>query len=236
MELSPLSKVINPWGAPALDGYDTDGAQPGMRLKGANRQYVRFYTKRLMEVQADKIKENPRTGEIKVLSYKSVEVDREFVHIITPGDTNSVEDFAQDFHKREHWPQYKAFRDGRTAPIGTSIEDCAFISSHIATELRYFGVQTLEQFADSSDDLCNRIANGWELREFARTKVKAELANVNGGQVILLQTELEKSQQVIAELQEQMKMVLADRTGKVEKVIAKPKRAYNRKVAASVEE
>ena len=206
MDLSPLSQIIPSFGSPTLEGFDASNIQDGQRLKGdSNRQLVRFYKKKIVVMEADKVRINEKTGETKILSTKPVEYEKEFVEIVTPGDKNVIDDFAQDFHKREHFKHYKAFREGRSAPMGQSIDDCSFISPSVATELKYLGVHTVEQMAEAADILCNNIANGYEVREFARAFCKASLDNKSLGQVNALKGELEKSQTLIAQMQEQMK-------------------------------
>ena len=212
MDLSPLIKIIPDFGAPTLQDFDTSNIQDGQRIKGlSNRQFVRFYNKKEVVPCALEVKINEKTGATKVLKTGTKEVIREMVNIVTPGDKNEVDDFAEDFHRREHWKAYKAFRDGTGAPIGKSIEECTYVSSSIATELRYLGCHTEEQLADGSDILCNQVANGFELREFARAMVKANLENKSLGQVNMLKSELLSAQalsakqgSMIAELQAQM--------------------------------
>ena len=110
MELSPLSKVIETWDAPTLQDIDTSHAVPGERMKGSNRQYVRFYHKKFLVPKATKVKVIERTNEIKVLESVASEIEYEMVHIITPGDKNEINTRAEDYHKREHWQAYNAFR------------------------------------------------------------------------------------------------------------------------------
>lgn len=191
MDLSPLSKVIPSWDAKTLQGFDTSHVQDGQRIKGDDRQFVRFYKKVVPVIYSTRVKINEKTGATQILEQKVKEVEREFVQIKTPGDTNEVDDFAEDFHRREHWRHYKAFRDGRTAPIGTPIDEATFISSHVATELRYMGVHVVEQLADASDHLCQTIPNGFELREFAKTTVKAQTKE--NPKLLALMQELEET-------------------------------------------
>lgn len=200
MDLSPLSKAIPSWGAPTLEGFDLDSVQEGQRIKGSGRQYVRFYNKTYSETYAKEVKINEKTGSCQVLKTDTRPVTKEFVQIITPGDKNEYDGVAYDYHRREHWKAYKAFRDGRTAPLGLSVDEVDFISPGVATELRYYNCHTVEQLADCSDELCNQIPNGWELREFAKEKVKAETANKSSADVIILKSELEKSKDIIAQM------------------------------------
>lgn len=220
MESLAMSQNVLPtFGSPTLEDLDASNLQVGERVRGKSRQLVRFYKKTFMEIQADKVKittlPNGSTT-TQVLSTKAVPVEKEMVMIITPGDKNSVDDVATDWHKREFWPQYKAFRDGKTAPLGTSLDECSFISPNVATELRYLGCHTVEQLADASDLLCNQIANGWELREFARCQVKAASGNSNS-QVSALKVDLETALATIAkmkEAQEQMQSTILDLQGR----------------------
>lgn len=204
MDLSPLGKLIPTFGSPTLEGLDYSNAVNGQRVSaGSSRQFVRFYKKIVPTLSAKKVKINEKTGEVRVLEHEIVDVEREFVEIVTPGDKNTVDDFAQDFHRREHWEQYRAFRDGRTAPIGEPIEECSFVPSHIATELKYLKVHTVEQLAEASDILCDRVANGHQLREHARAVVKAKNSSKSLEQVNALKSELDRAMKMIAELQGQ---------------------------------
>lgn len=206
MELSPLNKVLPTWDAPTLQGgFDLTNVVDGQRLRSSSRQFVQFYNKKFTEVYAAEVEINPVTGATKVKKTATRDKVREMVRIITPGDKNEVDDFVEDYHRREHWKQYTAFRDGRGAPLGKDLDQCAYVSSPIATELKYLGCHTEEQLADSSDVLCNQIPNGWEMREFARSMVKADKDNQSLNQVNQLRTELTKAQDMIRELQQQMK-------------------------------
>lgn len=212
MQLSPLSAAIPSWGAPTLEGFDTSEVNEGQRIGGSARQMVRFYKKQEVIAQAVESVPDPATGIPRVTKRVPVTIEREMVEIVTPGDKNVHNDYAQDFHRREFFRHYKAFRDGRSAPIGTPIDECDFVSSSIATELRYLGVQTLEQLADASDILCNNTANGWELRDYARVICKSNLENQSLNKVSALQDELVKTRglldaqgKLIAEMQERMK-------------------------------
>lgn len=205
MNISPLNKVIPTWGSPTLEGFDLDSMQDGQRIKGNARQFVRFYWKKFVQIYATKVKINEKTGSATVLETGTREVEKEMVEIITPGDKNIVDDFAADFHKREHWRHYKAFRDGQTAPIGTPIDECDFISPHIATELRYYGCHTVEQLADAGDVFVTNVPNGWELREYARQIVKVNEKNKDLSQVNVLKAQLEKSNEIIQAMEQRLK-------------------------------
>jgi len=205
MELSPLNKVIPSYGSPTLEDFDLNSVAPGQRIKGAsNRQFVLFYKKTDREPVTLEAKINETTGASTPTKVGIREVQREYVKIVTPGDKIEVDTIAEEFHKREHFRHYKAFRDGRTAPMGKSIDECTYVSSGIATELRILGVHTEEQFADASDHVCGMIPMGHELREFARACVGANANKATDTQVTVLKGELEKSQSVIAAMQSQL--------------------------------
>lgn len=203
MDLSALSQ-LNTFGAPTLEGFDLNNARPGERIRGSARQFVRFYKKKFLEMVASKVS-IAESGEVRPLgAVQPKEREIEMVHVITPGDKNEYDGEATEYHKREFWPQYKAYKDGKTIPLGLSIDECTFIIPSVATELRYLGVHTCEQLADASDDLANRVPDGWMLREYARAQCKVNLTNKSLDQVNLLRGELEKSQTIIKEMQKQM--------------------------------
>lgn len=219
MSLSPLGSLPN-FDSPTLMDLDVGNLQEGQRIggnsRGRYRQLVRFYKKKVRVPKVLTSTINPKTGEETNQKYAVDEAEKEFVEIITPGDKNIVDDFAQPFHKRDHFLQYKAFREGRGIAIGKPVEECDYIPSSLMMELRVLGVQTQEQLADASDHLCNLIASGWELREHARAICKLDLENQNLSQVNALKAELETSKSVIAEMQAQlneMKGLLLDSSG-----------------------
>lgn len=204
---SPLGIIgkLPTFGSATLEGFDMSTLAEGQPLRGArNRQAVRFFHHTEGRVCATKVKINEKTGDTKVLETGVKQVTQEFVEIVTPGDTNVVYQPASEFHKRNYMRHYTAFREGKAAPMGQSVDDCAFISPSIATELKILGCHTVEQLADSSDLLAGRIPSGFELREFARAFCKAQMANKSSAQVQLLQSELEKSNKALAEMQAQM--------------------------------
>lgn len=206
-QLSPLNKAVQSWGQgapmPTLTDIDYSALQTEGRARGSNRQFVRFYNKVFVEPYATEVKINDKTGSTQVMKTSTREVTYEMVEIITPGDKNTFDGRAEEFHRREFWRQYKAFRDGHMGPIGTSLDECEFVSPGVATELRYLGCQTLEQLADASDDLVNRIPDGWGLREFAKAKVKANMNNAQYSQILAVKTQLDKAVEAIEILKKQ---------------------------------
>lgn len=216
MQINPIESAINTFDAPTLQGFDVESAQVGQRIRGSSRQFVRFFNHTESEIYATKVKVNEKTGSTQVLETAVRDRTREFVEIVTPGDKNSPHICpAEDYHKREYWPQYKAFRDGATAPLGLSVDEASFIPQSVATELLYLGCQTVEQLADASDILCERIPHGYTLREQAKTAVKATAQNKESGRLLTLQSELEKSQALIREMSDRLAAVEANKAQKL---------------------
>lgn len=216
--------LLPDFGAPTLQNIDASNMQPGQRLRGNNRQYVRFYKKKYMQPYATDVQINELNGATKVLKTGVREIEREFVEIITPGDKNTVDDFAEDFHKREHWREYEAFRQGKAAPLGQPIDDCSFISQPIATELKFFGVHTVEQLADASDILCQRVQDGYSMREYARAVCKCNVENKSLSQVNVLKAELEEAKRMISEMQAKMGIQSAPKVEEVSGPNRSPKK------------
>lgn len=195
------SIAINPFNAPTLEGsYNTAAPIPGqaIRASGGNRQFVRFYSKTETEVYTVRAQINEKTGASVPMETGVRPIKREFVEIVTPGDTNKYDNVATSWHKRTFWRQYQAFREGRTAPLGMPIEQAQFVSNHLSIELRILGVHTVEQLADASEDLCNQVPDGFQLREFARAYCKAQIANKDSPKVIAMGNEIEMLKREIA--------------------------------------
>lgn len=216
MELSPLESAIPNFDAPTLQGFDEGSAVPGERIKGSNRQFVRFYEHTITDIQA--IPEfttiNPKTGTATVKKTRAVPVKKLFVEIITPGDTNKVDGVATQWHINTFWRQYKSYRDGETGPIGIALSECAFIPPQLLTELRYRSIHTAEQLADAPDSICEILGeNGFEIREMARTKVNAELSQKESPKVLLMQQELAETRKALAELKAQFTSKLVNSSG-----------------------
>lgn len=221
------SNPLNPFGSPTLDGeYDFDNMQVGTPLKpkSGGRQFVRFFNHTQAQVYTTKAKINEKTGSSTPLETDVRQVTKEMVEIVTPGDKNKVCDVATEWHKRVFWRQYKAFRDGKTGPIGMPIEEAQFIAPNVATELKYLGCHTVEQLADASDVLCGNIASGFEMREFAKAYCKAQMANKDSPKVILLSKEIETLRAEIAAMRGSPSPIVENSSAPVERVRRSPAR------------
>lgn len=206
MDISSINQAIPSFGSPTLEGLDTVGsAESGNRIGGSTaRQYVRFYKKKLTEPYAVEVEINARTGLPTVKKTGIREIEREMLHCKTPGDTNEYDGEAQDFHRRNFFRHYSAYRSGKAIPLGQSIDECTYVSPEAATELRYLGVYTEEQLAEALDILCDSVPNGYDLREFARVNVRARAENAASPQIALLRQQMAEMQETIRRQAEQM--------------------------------
>lgn len=102
--------------------------------------------------------------------------DRDFVEILIPGDRRSqVHEPVTDEHK-QRWPvEWKAFQDGREAPLqGTSLASWPPISRSRVEELAYFNIRTVEQLAALDDGKLQNLGMGArELRGTAQAFLEA---------------------------------------------------------------
>ena len=198
------------WDAKTLEGYDTSSLASGMPLTGSkNRQLVRFYLKRELQVYAKEATIS-KQGSASNIKYDTREVEKLMVHIITPGDKNEVNDVATDWHKREFFKQYQAFKQGKTAPLGTPLAEAAFVGPHVATELIAMGCHTIEQLADGSDELVNNIADGWILRDYARQWIKVQTDSKSLEQINALREQLASAKSQADQSQAQLEDLRAE--------------------------
>lgn len=162
---------------PALD--DVDFNQDGS-LKINGKQNVKFYRKKILdfrgrtkidEVTGKKVPDiDPKTG----LPFKDAfEKEVEMIRVETKGDTNIKDDVANEIDKRQHYRQYKFFRDGKI-PDGIPTEEFDFLQPSTIMELHYYGVHVIEQVATMEDTVCERIKDqsGYEIRDIAAQWVR----------------------------------------------------------------
>lgn len=162
---------------PALDdvAFNDDGS---LKLNG--KQNIKFYKKKFLAYKARwKIHEetgkkvldiDPKTG----LPFKDAYEDEvEMVRVETKGDTNIKDDVANDLDRRQHYRQYKWFRDGKI-PDGNPIEDFDFLQPSTVMELHYYGKHVIQQVAAMDDMTCERLKDqsGYEVRDIAAQWVR----------------------------------------------------------------
>jgi len=218
MDLSPLNQLAGLFdGAETLSGFDTNNVQPGQRVRGSARQFVRFYLKKFPEMVATEV-EISKPSALSPSRYTKVkktelrEVEKLMVNIVTPGDKNEIDDVATEWHKREFFPEYQAFKSGNHAPIGTSVSDASvssFISPAIATELIYLKVYTVEQLAAATDEVCRMIGpDGFEIRETARQWLAASVNDPRNKEMLELKRQNEELQRKMQEMEEKMSQIV----------------------------
>lgn len=188
MQLSPLDGQFSEFGADTLKGFDLSNAQVGERIGGIpGRQMVQFYKqKRLVPVTIEAVK-NPATGMSIPKKQKFEEVEYEMVRIVTPGDKNIFDDRVEEYHKRDFYQHYAAYKSGNAAPLGTDVENVDWIHSSVALELKYRGCHTVEQLADAGDMLLNTLPDGYGLRDLARIYCKTQQDNAQSGRIQALE-------------------------------------------------
>lgn len=224
LDLSPVGSILNEIGDQGLNTFDVNSAADGQRVRGSGRQYVRFYYKKFARPVCTKAKINPVTGSSTPLTIEMQEVTQEFVEIINPGDKNIVDQPAEDYHRREHFRQYSAFKAGKGVMPGKDLDEVSYVPSNVALELKYHGCKTEEQLADASDVLCGLIPNGFQLRDFAKAVVAAESDNKQLPHIMALEEKNRATQAKLDELQEQVAAMMRgehriERRGRPRKIV-----------------
>ncbi len=193
---------VDTFGAPTLTdvAFNDDGS-----LKTTGKQNVKFYNKtRLAYRGRIKLDEegapvldaegkqipiiDPRTGIPFKDAYEQIV---EMVRIETKGDTNIVDDIANDFHRKQFYRQWKYFREGRI-PDGNPIEDFdLFQSPGVIMELHLIGIHTIQQCALMSDIECGQLKDqsGYEIRDIAAQWVKINTPQGQSAKANRLETE-----------------------------------------------
>ena len=93
---------------------------------------------------------------------RAVYVDREIITIHIPGDNKSVVTSKVMQKHKDRWPeQYKAFTEGREAPLeGTPLDMWPVMTPAKIAELRSIKVKTVEQLAGLNDNAIGRLGMG----------------------------------------------------------------------------
>ncbi len=162
--------------------FNDDGS-----LKQSGKQSVKFYSKKRLSFkgmvkvdEAGKALLDDNGKVIPIIDSKTGLPFKEafeeivtMVRIETKGDTNIIDDIANDFHKRQFYRQYKYFREGKI-PDGNPIEDFEFFQPGVVMELHMLGVHTLQQVAEMNDLECEQLKDqpGYEIRDIAKQWVK----------------------------------------------------------------
>lgn len=134
--------------------------------------------------------------------------EHDFVRIIVPGDRSNIRDTkATAEHKMrfaKQWERYKAGQE--QAQSGTPLEVWPQITVSMVATLKASGITTVEQLAGLSDTNAAQFMGSHELRRRAQTfldAAKGEAVNTK------LEAELEKRDQEISVLKQQMSELMA---------------------------
>lgn len=125
--------------------------------------------------------------------------DREYVKIQVPGDKDSVvERPVTEIDRRRFADKYAAFKAGRSQELsGTPLTAVAWMSKSRVRELEYFGVRTLEQLANMSDEAAQKFMGINLLRSYARDHIAAA---AEAAPLVSMRTELEAKENEISAL------------------------------------
>jgi len=190
---------------PRFDPLATlDNSQTTNRYALDHKLFVSFYTKPVI---------NPIKS---TEAGRQVFDEKDYIRIMTPGSQLSVIDVP--IHSANYMERfgakYKAWKAGQADLIsGTPIDSFPFLLGRVAlvAELKAMGVHTVEQLASLPDSAMHNLMGGNELRKRA-----AEwLDKTTGTDAVVAKLASEKdalAAQVTA-MQEQMKQLMAARTG-----------------------
>lgn len=192
--------------------FNDDGS-----LKLSGKQNVKFYNKKRMSYKAkpllkdgvqvfDKMGKpvfdiDPKTGiPFKIAFEEMVEM----VRVETRGDTNIIDDIADDLRKAQFYPQYKYFREGKN-PEGTSIDTAEWLYPQTVMELRLMGLHVIEQLALMTEVECERLRDqsGFEIRDLAAQWVRINSTSGQAGRADRLALEVERLKRELADSQAQ---------------------------------
>lgn len=202
---------VETFGSPLLAdvAFEQDGT-----LKQTGKQNVKFYNKKRLSFRAKPMLDengvqlydekgkprfviDPKTG---LPAKEAFEEMVEMVRVETKGDTNIIDDVADEFRKRQFYRQYKFFREGRI-PDGNPIEDFDFLQSSTIMELHMLGIHVIQQVALMSDIECERLKDqsGFEIRDIAAQWVKINSPQGQAGKASRLELEVEKLKRKLAD-------------------------------------
>ena len=183
---------IDTFGSPLLSdvAFNDDGS-----LKQSGKQNIKFYTKKRLSFRARKDEDgnlliDPKTG---IPAKEAFEEMVEMCRVETKGDTNIIDDIADELRKRQFYRQYKFFREGKV-PDGNPIEDFDFLQGSTLMELHMLGIHVIQQVATMSDLECDRLKDqsGYEIRDIAAQWVRINSPQGQAGKASKLELEVAK--------------------------------------------
>lgn len=131
----------------------------------------------------------------------------EFVRIIIPGDTKTVIDTKVNAEYRHRFADlYERFKKGMAQAVsGTPLEVWPQMTVGQVAELKAMHITTVEQLADLSDVLAQKIMGSHQLRQKAQAFLDAAAGDAANSKMA---AELEKRDTEIAALKGQMEMLM----------------------------
>jgi len=134
----------------------------------------------------------------------------DLVKIITPGSRDTfVGDATYEYQQRfpTQWARYKQGRD-QSAGSGTPLNQLPWLSISQIAEFNAVGCYTIEQLVGMADSLSQKFMGHHAIKQKALAYIDAAK---NAAPMLKLQSELEKRDAQIKELQEQMAAILAQK-------------------------
>lgn len=192
---------IETFGSPLLAdvAFNDDGS-----LKQSGKQNVKFYNKKRLSFRAKKdeggnLIMDPKTG---LPAKEAFEEIVEMVRVETKGDTNILDDVADDLRKRQFYRQYKFFREGKI-PDGNPIEDFDFLQPSTIMELHMLGIHVIQQVALMSDLECEALKDqpGYEVRDIAAQWIKINSPHSQANKANKLELEVAALKRQLADVQ-----------------------------------
>ncbi|MGM4987418.1 hypothetical protein [Tardiphaga sp. 841_E9_N1_2] len=121
-----------------------------------------------------------------------VYVDVDMIEVIQPGEKESVQVLATEWHKRRFQKQWQAFQDGiEQTAVGTPLDHLFPSEPGTILTLKSFNIHTVQQLAGLTDSAIGNLPMGRQLVD----KAKAYLGSADGG------SEFHAMQRRIAELE-----------------------------------
>ncbi len=133
--------------------------------------------------------------------------DRDFVVIELPGDKlNMIDTLATEEHKVRFTRQWQEFSLGREDIIkGTPLEDWQALQPGQLEELKYYKFKTVEQFANASFGLVQKMGGFYvALQERARKELKIYADNLLASELQERDEQLKAQSDLIKGLQDQL--------------------------------
>ena len=180
-------------GLPTYDDMATTANQA--RYAMDSKLYATFYVRPIMNNFQSAEQGRPIYDEL------------EYVRIIVPGDSKTTVDCpVTDEFRMRFEKQYEKFKKNLSQSVtGTPLEMWPQMTVGLCAELKGMNVQTVEQLANMSDGIAQRIMGSHDLRRRAQAFLDAAKGEAENNK---LTTELEKRDDQIKALQAQMEQLV----------------------------